>query len=363
MKDVLFFIGALGRGGMERQMTILMDGLVNRGYRVKLVTFLPIPDAYKYDSRIERLTFESQNKIITILKLFYFFHFGLGKNDVIISFGRLSCKVCILTNLFHRFKFIAGERNFSLREDHNGKLILNLFRMADAVVTNSFSQKQFLESNFSFLKEKLHCVTNYTDTQAFHPMPIKKTGDIDGTIIGVFARLNPQKNCFKMIDAISLLKQNSNCNFVVKWYGGTCDKGEKNYSREVSNYIKSAGLERIFLLLPPVNQVAEDINKCDAICLPSLFEGFSNSISEAICCGKPVLASDVSDNHIMVEHGVNGFLFNPESPEDIAEKVLTFIKLTSDQKANMGIRSRKKAEQLFNLETFIDKYEEIIQNI
>ena len=43
-------------------------------------------------------------------------------------------------------------------------------------------------------------------------------------------------------------------------------------------------------------------------------------ICEALGSGKPVLASDVSDNKILIEHGSRGFLFQPELPISIAEK-------------------------------------------
>ena len=108
--------------------------------------------------------------------------------------------------------------------------------------------------------------------------------------------------------------------------------------------------------------VAKEIEKYDVLCLPSLFEGFSNSLSEYICCGRPVLASDVSDNSLMVKDGDNGFLFDPENVDSIAAAFSKFFVLSKEEKARMGIRSREIAESLFKKERFIDSYISLIES-
>ena len=104
-------------------------------------------------------------------------------------------------------------------------------------------------------------------------------------------------------------------------------------------------------------------NYCDVMCLPSLFEGFSNSLSESICCGKPVLASNISDNPIIVRDGVNGFLFNPTDVDDMANSIKKMLDLSDDERIEMGNRSRSHALSLFNLEKFTNDYVEIIEKI
>lgn len=46
----------------------------------------------------------------------------------------------------------------------------------------------------------------------------------------------------------------------------------------------------------------------DVAVLPSLREGFSNAVLEALACGVPVLASDVGGNAEVLDPGVNGYL-------------------------------------------------------
>ena len=98
-------------------------------------------------------------------------------------------------------------------------------------------------------------------------------------------------------------------------------------------------------------------------CEPSLFEGFSNSISEAICCGMPVLASDVSDNGLMIKNGVNGFLFDPHNIHTIVESIVSFINLSEEEIYQMGIESRRIAEGLFDKGVFANGYIELIDKV
>lgn len=93
-----------------------------------------------------------------------------------------------------------------------------------------------------------------------------------------------------------------------------------------------------------------------AICLPSLYEGFSNSIAEGICSGKPMLVSDVSDNGVMVKDGLNGYLFNPNDCESMCEAFVKMCNASEDDMVAMSKKSREIAEALFDEDRFINEY-------
>jgi len=360
--NLVFFIGALGRGGMERQMCILMDELVRRGHNIRLITFLPLEDAYQYDQRIKRLKFDGKSKFSTFINLFRFFHSKKGKCDAIVAFGRLSSEVGILANLFHNYKIIVGERNYTEDFTIRDRFIFSLFRYTDGIVTNCHAQQVLIAKEYPQYKSKLSCIINYTDTSSFSPK--QQIVYNDDFTIGVFARLHPQKNCLRFIEAISKLRHEYGSNKIkIKWFGATSSGIERAYKIEVEQSVKRHSLEDIFMLLPATDKVRDEICGCDAICLPSIFEGFSNSVSEAISCGKIVLASDVSDNHVMVENGVNGYLFDPLDVDSMCHAIARCLSLTADDRKLMEERSRQKALELFNLKKFGDEYENIINEV
>ena len=138
------------------------------------------------------------------------------------------------------------------------------------------------------------------------------------------------------------------------------DNTPNPYYLDFSSIINKRKIQEYIELRNHTKEVSKSINQCNAICLPSLFEGFSNSISEAIACGKPIIASNVSDNYVMVENQTNGFLFNPYDVNDMAQTIIKYLNLSSVEKQLMGENSRKKAEKLFNLEQFTQQYIRLI---
>ena len=126
------------------------------------------------------------------------------------------------------------------------------------------------------------------------------------------------------------------------------------YYEECVEYKEKNHLENVYLNGYERN-VREIISSSDIICLPSLFEGFSNTLSEAICLGKPILASNVSDNPLLVQDGWNGYLFNPEDERnmfDVIKKMLS----RPEKMLEFSKNSRRLAEKLFDEERFINSY-------
>ena len=163
--------------------------------------------------------------------------------------------------------------------------------------------------------------------------------------------------------AVKYLKQRLGNTFSIEWYGNMTNRNVLNEEYiKFKNIVEREGVSDVLILNDHIKDVYAVMHKFDAICLPSLWEGFSNSISEAICCGKPVLASNVSDNAIMVHDQINGFLFNPYDVLDITETLYLFILLGKDKHEQMSKSSRKIAEQLFDKEAFIRSYISLINH-
>jgi glycosyltransferase involved in cell wall biosynthesis len=70
--------------------------------------------------------------------------------------------------------------------------------------------------------------------------------------------------------------------------------------------------------------LAQEYNRADVFCLPSVQEGFGIVYLEAMAAGKPIVAARAAASPEVVKHGL---LVEPESPEALAEAIL---KLYSD---------------------------------
>lgn len=362
MKHITFFLCTYSSGGAEHQVCELSHMLLGYGYAISIVTFGDAPDHYRMHNSIERVRLgvgkSNLGKFIAILRFFF-----SVKTDCVLSFGQRESFLALIPLLFRpKIKVLAGERNFTVGKPtkYENILVKWLYKRANYIVPNSFSQTEYLKQLAPKYKDKIITITNYTDLA--HYSYFKPPQNSPKLVIGAFCRYAEQKNYARLAQAIKLLKDKNISNFVFHWYGNKyvrdgvyCD----GYV-EFSKLIEEFGIDDMIVLYDHIRDVLPIVRNCDAVCVPSLHEGWSNTISEAICCGKPLLVSDVSDNGRMVLQGQNGFLFNPYDIGEIATAIEQFVSLSMEERTAMGVKSRRIAESLFDKETFCNKYLELI---
>lgn len=79
-------------------------------------------------------------------------------------------------------------------------------------------------------------------------------------------------------------------------------------------------------------------------CLPTLNEGCSNAIVEAIACGLPIISSNLPFNDDILDSS-NALLVNPESVDDIASAIKQLMD-NSDLRQKLAEGSKEKAKSL-----------------
>lgn len=357
---VHLLMASLSGGGAEHQLTFLADFLAEKDNDVNVVTFADVPDHYIVDDRVKRIRIaEKRNNLYKLISLW---HFLLRvKTDSIIVFSqRNSCFALPPLFLRRKIRVICGERNLTVGSPSFYEKILGsfLYKRADYIVSNSYSQAAYLREKYPNLASKCMTIINYTDLAVFSQI---KRINHDPRVIGVFARYDEQKNCLNFAKAVKMARDVFHSSFLVIWYGNRHNgKALSSAYVRLQSFISENGLDDIFLLKDEVKDPSRIMSNIDIVCLPSLFEGFSNSIAEALCASKPLIVSDVSDNHLMVEKNFNGLLFDPYSIHDIAMCIKTIIDLPYSQLCTMGENSRKRAEQLFSKELFVSSYMSIL---
>ncbi len=93
----------------------------------------------------------------------------------------------------------------------------------------------------------------------------------------------------------------------------------------------------------------------DAFVLPSLSEGLSLALLEAMASGKPVVATLVGGNPELIDHGRTGFLVQPENANDLAANL---VKLLSDpgMMQQFGRQAAGRVQQHFSMGQMVDRY-------
>jgi glycosyltransferase involved in cell wall biosynthesis len=93
----------------------------------------------------------------------------------------------------------------------------------------------------------------------------------------------------------------------------------------------------------------------DVFVLPSLSEGMSNVLLEAMACGLPIVATAVGGNRDLIRDGYNGILIPPHDAMCVHDALLEL--LNNDQLAEkLGKAARKTVEDHYSMERIADDY-------
>jgi glycosyltransferase involved in cell wall biosynthesis len=96
----------------------------------------------------------------------------------------------------------------------------------------------------------------------------------------------------------------------------------------------------------------------DIFVLPSLSEGLSMALLEAMAAGLPVVATDVGGNPELVVDGTTGYLVPPKRSEDLADRLILLLRNKS-QAQWFGQNGRMRVREHFSLEQMINKYQDL----
>lgn len=360
MKKIILFTDSLGAGGAQRQLVGLAKLLKDAGEQVTVLTYYknefyaPFLEENNVRYNLLEDVRGALKRIIKVCK-----YIRQEKPDVLISYQEVpSLIACIAKVCNPKIRLIVSERNTTQVIDKNVKIRFFLYRWADAIVPNSYSQERFIKEHYPKLMDKVVTVTNFVDIENFDVAKDKTISN--KPIIMVAATIFNSKNTLGLIDAVNHIKKEER-NFIIKWYGYS--EHFETYYNQCMKKIKEYGLADCIQLLPKTLRIKECYHSADYFCLPSFFEGTPNVICEAISCGLPVLCSDVCDNAFYVHEGKNGFLFNPKSPESIADAIKRMLLLNETQYVEFSRMSRMIAEEKLSQDVFLKKYQEVMNRL
>ncbi|MDZ7293869.1 MAG: glycosyltransferase family 4 protein [candidate division KSB1 bacterium] len=87
----------------------------------------------------------------------------------------------------------------------------------------------------------------------------------------------------------------------------------------------------------------------DVLVLPSLWEGLSMTLIEAMAFGKPLVASNIKGNRECVRHGYNGFLCTPRRPQEFVAAIGT-LRREKDLYHQMEHNCLAMSKEFFDIE-------------
>lgn len=202
-------------------------------------------------------------------------------------------------------------------------------------------------------------IYNGVDAERFHPaserreeVPGAGFAGADKFVIGTVGRMHEVKDQLTLARAFVR---------VVQDLPGAKQRlrlvmiGDGPLREKVRALLAGAGVQELAWLPGERDDVARMMRTFDLFVLPSLAEGISNTILEAMASGLPVLATDVGGNPELIEPGVTGSLVPRNDPERMARAMRAYAE-SRDLCSNHGSNARRAIEQRFAMEAMAGAY-------
>jgi len=370
---ILFLIDYWGLpGGTERHLAYLLKNLDRNIFECRVVVFnylpnvltdeamasgidvQPIPVDRYYTPRAFRQAAVLRQYIrkhdVDIVQSFHF------KSDV---YGAV---VARLSGVRH---FVASKRDAA---DYKNRLHFLLHRLVRPITQRYIAVSKVVADVVSRKEgvpgERISVIYNGVDLERF-AVPDKAARSAaraalglmpEHFVIGMSAAFRPEKDHALLLQAFREFHRRYPSTRLVLIGAGPL---LEHYRKEVAQ----SDLAGLVTFTGPVNDVRPPMHALDIACLvPSMNEGFSNSVIEKMAVGLPTVVTRIGGNAEAIEDGKSGFVI---PPRDLAALMNAIGKLHDDPelRSRIGAAARGRAEDLFSLSQMIQRHESLYRSL
>lgn len=264
---------------------------------------------------------------------------------------------------------IHGEhgRDVSDMDGTNWKYILQrrLIRpFVHRYIALSKDLEHYLVDKIRVPPQRVTRIINGVDVERFHPAKNPGRGalpegfaDKDDLVVGTVGRLEPIKDQKTLVQAfIRLVEEHPDQAGILR----LVVVGDGSTRQDLQQLLAEKGLDKQAWFAGARDDVPQLMQSMDVFVLPSLAEGISNTIMEAMASGLPVIATDVGGSSELVVENKTGYLVPRDDPCAMAEALPNYI-CHPEWIGQQGVAARKRAEQVFSLDVMVGRYKHVYQ--
>jgi len=227
-------------------------------------------------------------------------------------------------------------------------------------VTVSRDLARFLVERIGVRAERITTICNGVDVARFAPgcgeaaagLPPALARAPQRCLIGTVGRLRPVKDQATLVAAFArVIEQRP----ALRESIGLLIVGDGPSRPDLQARAQALGVADRVHFAGASADVAEWLRAMDVFVLPSLNEGISNTLLEAMASALPTLATAVGGNPELVREGEGGGLFAPGDIEALAGRLAAYA-TQPDLRARDGAAARLRAEREFSLERMVQAY-------
>jgi sugar transferase (PEP-CTERM/EpsH1 system associated) len=368
---IVHVIYHLGVGGLENGLVNLINHIPSERYRHAIVCLKGYSDfrrrIVRDDVEIVALNKREGNDFNLYIDLFRTLR--RLQPDIVHTRNLATIEGQVVAAVAGARARVHGEHGRDMVDLHGKNLKYNLLRKAIRPLVNHFvavskDLENWLINTVGASPFCVNQIYNGVDNGRFYPrngrgfaagrMEVFPEGFINDKafVIGSVGRMAEVKNFPSLVQAfLMVLKEEPSARQRLR----LLIIGEGSTRVKCINILREAGAETLGWFPGERADIPELMRVMDLFVLPSLGEGISNTILEAMSTGLPVIATRVGGNVELVKEGVTGTLIPPDAPAALVAAILSYYR-RPELIASHGAAAREQVQTSFSLESMTKGY-------
>ncbi len=231
-------------------------------------------------------------------------------------------------------------------------------RAIQAMIVNSHTMRERLLAELPWLQRlRIEVIHNGKDTRRYRPLPSSRTRmrtelgiPEDAFVVSFHGMIQPRKNVKTLVRAVASLPAGLRVHALITGGGPTLPQ-VRRLATELRAPVIFAGVRHD---IPEVLSAA-----ADAAAHLSEAEGFSNSVTESMACGLPLILSDATSHREQVDDGIQGLLVPAGEVSAVADAI-RWLATDPEGRSRLGAAARQRAVKEFSRELMVERYEKVL---
>lgn len=370
---IVHVIYRLDIGGLENGLVNLINRIPAERFRHAIICLTTYSDfrlrLHRSDARVFALNKPLGNSPITLIKLWWLLK--KLRPDIVHTRNLAALEGTLPAALAGVPVRIHGEHGRDI-EDLDGsnrtrQRLRRLFKpFVHRYIALSKELERYLREQVGVPSSKVTQLYNGVDTKVFYPacrgrepLPLLRFASPDVFIIGTVGRMQSEKDQLTLAQAFVTLLQMMP---PVERQLRLVMVGDGPLRAHIVEFLDQAGVGDLTWLPGERDDVPQIMRGLDLFVLPSLAEGISNTILEAMASGLPVVATAVGGNPELVMEDQTGMLVPPADPNILASTIHDYV-LNPEKGKRQGKAARVIVEQRFGLDIMVKNYMDMYDDV
>lgn len=355
----------LGELGLEvdvftRSQDVSQPKVVHVTPNVRVIHVLAGPEQPYPKKKLRQFIPEFTKHIVDVIEaqelqydLYHAHYYLSGLSTLSLNTKRNEHKPIIMT-----FHTLALMKNLVARteQEKDGKFRIDaeflLTKKAQRVIVPSQNDKNYLEYLYRCPPKKIAVVTPGIDTTIFKPVPTEEArkeigADPNHKIVLFVGRIEPLKGIDILLYATKILLERNPRFKICLWIvGGDVSQGRNLWSNELKKLETLRRVLRIETIVKFVGQEPQQrlpyyYSAADILVMPSHYESFGMAALEAMACGTPVIATNVSGVTDLIDRQEGALISSANNPLLLASQI---ERLLTDRERHRRLSRRLLAQ-------------------